>query len=81
LIPNAVITNYFGSVSEFYELLEAGYDLNELKGKSIELMCHPGHFDNVAFSKEIELLDQRFWEKYDFDIKLINYDEVFNVCK
>ena len=72
-VSDVRMTDYFGSVTDFHRLIETGFDLNRLNGKTIELMCHPGHVDSDEFVSEIDMLEGRFWARPSTDIRLVDY--------
>jgi predicted glycoside hydrolase/deacetylase ChbG (UPF0249 family) len=74
LLVKTITTDYFGSVSDFL----ASIQLDESKkwnGSTIEIMCHPGHF-NQEFVTEMKLLDKGLEKIYSKPFEVISYNDL-----
>lgn len=67
----ASITDYFNSYESQIILCKSGKIIPQ--GKTIELMCHPGHLD---YSHEYKLIEQNTISKYVDNLNFINYTDI-----
>jgi len=72
--PTLITTDYFGSVTDFLKVCESESP-NRWRGKTIELMCHPGN-TNEKFLSEVTILKKGLRSFINFDFELVSYNEI-----